>query len=73
MSHWYFETLGPLGRWSPNAALTPPRVEKHAGVQRIGSGTGPRIRALSPIHPDHARLSLDELARIYGPQPAAQE
>jgi len=70
---WYFETRHPLGRWSPNASLTPPRIEKHAGVERVGSGTGPRIRGLTKIPETLAHLPLDQLQAVLGPDSKQQE
>lgn len=63
----YFETCNSRGHWTPNKAADHPRITTHAGVQRLGDGTGPRIRAVSLIHPDHLALTLDELAEVYGP------
>lgn len=64
---WYYEAAHPRGHWMPVKAADHPRVTTHAGVQRLGDGTGPRIRAISLIHPDHLALTLDELAQVYGP------
>lgn len=67
MSLWYFETMTLTGRWSPNTALIPPQVSRKKGrPDRIGGDTGPRIRHLVEIAPDHHRLPLDQLAAIYG-------
>lgn len=68
MPTYYFETRHPLGRWIPAKAPLHPRVVTHDGVQRVGDGTGPRVQAISLIHPDHLHLSLDQLAAVYGPE-----
>ena len=64
---WYYETAHPLGHWMPVKGADHPRITTHAGVQRAGDGTAPRVRAISLIHPDHLPLTLEELAQVYGP------
>lgn len=62
---WFFEYAHPLGHWAVAKSLSQPRIVKAAGVERIGDGTGPRIRGLVEVHPDHAKLGLDELKQVY--------
>jgi hypothetical protein len=65
---WYFETAAPLSnRWTPNSSLVEPRVyTKQGKPDRIGNDIGPRVRGLTEVHPDHHRLTLTQLAAIYG-------
>jgi hypothetical protein len=65
---YYFETAAPVGnRWMPNKSLVEPRVHSKQGKpDRIGNDIGPRVRGLAEVHPDHLKLTLDELAQVYG-------
>jgi hypothetical protein len=65
---WYLELVSLSGQWRPQKTLTEPHVRSKLGrPDRLGNDIGPRIRAVAEIHPDHAALSLDELAQVYGP------
>lgn len=66
MPLWYFEACSPLGRWMPATSMVHPRIERHAGTDRLGGGTGPKVRGLVQVADDHARLTLDQLREVYG-------
>ncbi len=65
---WYLEIASPVGsHWQPQTSLIPPRIHSKQGKpDRIGSDTGFRVRGLAEVHPDHHRLTLDQLAQVYG-------
>lgn len=64
---WYLEVAAPLGRWTPQKSLVEPRIWSKPGrPDRLGSDIGPRTRGLAEVHPDHHRLTLDQLAQVYG-------
>ncbi|SEB78150.1 MULTISPECIES: hypothetical protein [Rhodobacterales] len=70
-ARWYYETVSPEGRWMPHLAETRPETVIHGGHLRLqpasGKGLGPRIRALSSIHPGLADRSVEELQAILSP------
>lgn len=64
---WYFETVSFTNRWTPQKSLVAPSIRSKQGKpDRIGGDTGQRVRGLAEVHPDHHKLSLDELAQVYG-------
>ena len=66
MTLWYFETAH-AGRWCPATTNDPPRIRSKKGQpDRLRDDTGPRIRGLAEVHPDHQGLMLDKLAAVYG-------
>lgn len=65
---FYFETAAPDGHWAPATSAEPPPVSRKTHrPDRLGTDAGPRIRAVTQVHPDHHGLTLDQLAEVYGP------
>ena len=67
---WYFETVSPLGHWSPNTAPDMPQTTSVNGhLRQVGASgaIGPRIRAVQLV-PDHYRhLDLMQIREVLSP------
>lgn len=70
-ARWYYETVSSDGRWTPHLSETRPEIVILGGHTRLqpatGKGIGPRLRALSEVHPELRDKPLAELQALLSP------
>ncbi|MFQ6550489.1 hypothetical protein AADZ90_021305 [Aestuariibius sp. 2305UL40-4] len=68
---WFWEQKSLHGGWQPVTGSARPVKTADGRLKRAG-GTGPRVRSIKEVAPEHRGKSLDDLRRLYGGEDGAE-